>query len=210
MPIETLILVGGGGHAKVVLDALLCNDAFRGEITLRDDDPAREGTSILGYVIATPAVPDRVGGFHVAIGNNGVRARLSASCRSIGGLPLRIVHSRAVVAASAEVADGCFVAAGALIAADAKVEEGTIVNHGAIVDHDCRVGRFSHIGPNATLGGGVAVGSSVLIGAGATVLPGICIGDDVTVGAGAVVLSNVSAGQIMAGVPAKNIGHSQS
>lgn len=201
---KPVVLIGGGGHAKVVLDALLSRGLWD-NVIVRDDNPALSGTLLLDRIIAYPALPDQPARFHVAIGDNDRRRRLSEVCRARGGTAIGVVHLRAIIAQSATIGDGCFIAAGATIAPAVCIEEGTIINHGAVVDHDCCIGAFAHVAPNVTLGGGVRVGSNALVGAGATILAGLTIGSGAIIGAGAVVRSDVVADDIVAGVPARTI-----
>ncbi|MDX1253557.1 MAG: acetyltransferase [Gammaproteobacteria bacterium] len=205
MRTESFLIVGAGGHAKVVIDAMRCLDGVDCLLQLADDDVKFTGLLLMGLPIVVPV--DKAlqpgGYFHVAIGNNRFRSRVADFCLQAGMKYHSVLHSRAMVAASAEVGIGCFVAAGAILAPESSLGVGCIVNHGAVIDHDCRLGAFCHVAPNATLGGGVAVGDGVLIGAGANVLPGVSIGEGCVVGAGAVVLHNLPAGGTYVGVPAQ-------
>lgn len=202
-----LFLVGAGGHAKVVYDALR-QSGFAGEVRVRDDDASLQGKPFIDLSIESLVldIDQSEHSFHVAIGNNAVRARLSVALRERLGRLLTIRHPQVSFALGARHGVGCFFAAGAIVGPEADVGNGCIVNHGAVVDHDCRVGEYSHIAPNATLGGGVRVGRCCLIGAGAVVLPGRDIGDGAIVGAGAVVVRDLPAGGVWTGVPASRRG----
>lgn len=201
MSTKQLIILGSGGHSKVVLDALeYCTNDY--SIMLCDDNPHRVGDSVLGYTInVTPHplanITDKV---HVAIGSNTVREKIYHSLSK--DVLLTIIHPSAVIAKTAEIAGGVFIAANAILGPESNIGEGSIINHGAIVDHDVKIGPYCHIAPHSTLGGNVLVGTGVLIGAGATILPGIKIGNGATVGAGAVVTRNVAENSVVKGVPA--------
>lgn len=201
------MIIGAGGHAKVVLDALRCErgDAF--PCQLADDDLSLSGKALMGIAIMAPVPPalHRGRAFHVAIGNNATRERVARDCLKAGMSIETVKHPRSICAGSATIARGCFVAAGAVVSAEAHIAEGCIVNHGAVIDHDCLLDSFCHVAPNATLGGGVRLGKRVLIGSGANILPGVSIADDCIVGAGAVVLHDLPAGSTYAGVPANRI-----
>ncbi|MEO8081388.1 MAG: acetyltransferase [Caldimonas sp.] len=202
-----IVIVGAGGHGRVVMDALIAGDESV-TAAFADDDPALHGGSIFGRRVGP--VADLCTSidfhFHVAIGRNAVRAETTAQLLGRGGRAVTIVHPAAVVAPSSELGPGCFVAAQAVVAPGASVGGGSIVNHGAVVDHDCVVGAFSHVAPNATLAGAVVLGRGVLVGAGANVLPGVKIGDGAVIGAGAVVDGDVVPGAVVAGVPARRLG----
>ena len=193
MPIDGLVIVGAGGHAKVVVEAAR---AAHPGITLRVlDQAANENKKLLD--IAVERMPANLSGaVHVAIGDNAARERVAQPVSDL----FTVVHPVAAISPSARLEPGVFAAALCVIAAEARVGRGTIVNHGAIVDHDCVVGKWCHIAPHATLGGAVTVGRGVMIGAGATVLPGVRIGDRAIIGAGAVVLADVAAGLTVTGI----------
>lgn len=215
-PLEStaeLLLIGAGGHARVVADAAALSQTWL-SISATDRNPQRcsgellPGVTLRGLAAALAAA-DAIDGacrLHIAIGDNAARQRETlACCAAHPHIPLTaVVHPRACVSSHADVALGCFVAAFALVGPGAQLGEGVIVNHGAVVDHDVQVGAFSHIAPNATLGGGARIGQRVLVGAGAVVLPGICLGDDVVLGAGAVAAADLPAPGTYTGLPARS------
>lgn len=197
-------LIGAGGHAKVVLDALLAGGIELSAIRIRDGRPDTRGRDLLGVGIDTPELDERLADqdVHVAIGAIATRATLLEAAVALGARVVRVIHPSAQVSRFAAVGDGTFVAASAVIGPSASVGRGVIINHGAVVDHDCVVGDFCHIAPNASLGGGVRLGHRVLIGAGAVIRPGISIGDGAVVGAGAVVICDMPALAEWVGIPA--------
>jgi sugar O-acyltransferase (sialic acid O-acetyltransferase NeuD family) len=203
MPIKRVSLIGAGGHAKVVLEALR---AASPKAMVQVLDESRAGGRFLGIAVAQLAAGARMpGAVHVAIGDAAARERLSRAAARAGARLLTVIHPRAVVSPSARLADGVFAAALCVIGPDAVVGRGAIINHGTVIDHDCAIGDWTHVAPNATLGGGVSVGKSVMVGAGAVVLPGVRVGDRAVLGAGAVVLDDVPAGSKVAGVPAVRV-----
>jgi sugar O-acyltransferase (sialic acid O-acetyltransferase NeuD family) len=203
MMLEKLLVVGAGGQGKVVVDAVR-STRIPFDVVIADDDGRKHGQTLLGQPVVTPldAALEGINAFHVAIGNNAIRARVTQYLEGRGYANPSITHHRAYVADTARIGNGVFLAAQSVVGPDAVVETGCIINHGAIIDHDCQVAAFAHVAPGATLGGGVRIGKYVLIGAGANILPGVSIGDDCVVGAGAVVLKDLLPGSVHVGVPA--------
>lgn len=200
----TLLVLGAGGHGRVVCDAALRAGAWS-SVSATDRDPTRcSGELLPGVGLTAPLLSLAAAtAVHLAIGKAHSR---EAECRAVGAHRLAtVVHPDATVSSFASLAPGCFVAARAVVAPNASLGVAVIVNHGAVIDHGAVVGDFSHVAPNAVLGGGARVGSRVLVGAGASVLPGVRIGDDVTVGAGAVVAADLAEPGVYAGVPARRI-----
>lgn len=199
-----LVILGAGGHARVVADAALAQGAWSGvAVTTSDGTTPATGDFLPGVPHVAPAQADAAAArVHVAIGDAVVRARESA--RHAARLA-SVVHPQASVSPFADLAAGCFVAAQAVVGPCARLGQGAIVNHGAVVDHDAQVGDWSHVAPGASLGGAARIGARVLVGAGARVLPGVSLADDVTLGAGAVATAAITAAGTYAGVPARRL-----
>jgi len=200
-----LVILGAGGHGKVVADAALAARQWQ-EVLATDRDPERCQGALLPGVRLLPlddalALPDTV--FHVAIGAAAARERETALLRQRA--LATVVHPAATVSPYAQLGPGSFVAAQAVLAPGVRIGRGVIVNHGAVIDHDAEVGGFSHVAPRAALGGGSWVGARVLVGAGAVVLPTLTVGDDVVIGAGAVVRVAIAGPGSYAGVPARRL-----
>lgn len=203
MPTDSVYILGAGGHAKVVIDAL--KKERGGEIDIRLFDDNREHSTIAGLVVrkAAPILPGEK--FHVAIGNNEDRGKRFNEISNSGAIPLTITHPMSAVAESAQIAAGVFVAAFSTMGPNSVAGKGSIVNHGAVVDHDCRLGDFCHIAPGSVLGGGVTIGDRVLVGAGAVILAGVTVGSDIVIGAGAVLTRSIRQAGTYIGVPAREI-----
>jgi sugar O-acyltransferase (sialic acid O-acetyltransferase NeuD family) len=202
-PSTSLLILGAGGHGRVVADAALAQGAWS-EVRVTDSDAAKYGNVLMGGLTVEPLQQALrgAGALHLAIGSAAMRERQARGLT----LPFAsVLHPHASVSPYAQVSDGCFVAARAVVAPNARLGAGTIVNHGAVVDHDVQVGEFSHVAPMVALGGNARIGSRVLVGAGAQVLPGVHICDDVVIGAGAVVLADVDTPGVYAGVPARRV-----
>lgn len=206
-----VLLIGAGGHARVVLDALRC--AGTHEIAgVLDSDPARAGTfldgaPILGGDELLPSLME-AGVTEVAIGVGGIgppllRKKLFEKFRAMGLRIATVVHPRAIVSAAATLAEGAQILPGAIVNAGASIGENAIVNSGAIIEHGTVVGAHGHVAPGAKLAGDVEVGELAFVGIGAIVFQGIRIGAGATVGGGAVVRKPVPDGALVAGNPAQ-------
>ena len=201
---STLVILGAGGHGRVIADAALLQGSWA-RVVATDADPARWAGELLPGVQLMTLEEARAldAQLHIAIGRAEARAREAAawSHRTLAA----VVHPQASVSTFSEVGAGSFIAAQAVVAPRARIGACVIVTHAAVVDHDCEVGDCTHIAPQAALGGGVKIGARVLLGSGARVLPGLTICDDVSIGAGAVVIAPITEPGVYAGVPARRI-----
>lgn len=204
-----VIVIGGGGHAKVLVGTLLvCRRSILGFVDLDPTAPPLLGIRCLGsdaaVLLHAPSQVQLVNG----VGSTGSSARRkNVYDRFIheGYSFVTVIHPSAIVAPEVQIEDGVQIMAGAVLQSGTSVGSNTIVNTGAIIDHDCVVGAHAHIAPGAVLSGGVRVDSGTHVGAGACVIQGVSIGADSVVGAGAVVISNVPPGVTTVGVPARTI-----
>jgi len=195
-----VVLVGAGGHGRVLLDLLL---ALR--------------RTVLGVVDPDPTVTDRLPGGVVRLGGDEVFESLDRSgvllangIGSVGRVDRRrtmfrkltdsgfrfatLVHPSAVVATDVELGEGTQVMAGSIVQTGARIGSNVIVNTRASVDHDCRIGDHCHLAPGVVLSGGVLVGHSCHLGTGAIVIQNVTIGHEALIAAGAVVARAIAPG----------------
>ncbi len=199
---EHIILIGGGGHSKVVIDAIKTSRQF--DIYGILDSKSPKGTHVLGVkvigsdVLLPQLFKKGIRNAFISIGSIGDcrhRKMIYNKLKKIGfSLPV-IIHQKAVVAKDVHVEEGAFVAAGAVINPGTKIGRNTIINTSASIDHDCVIGDFVHVAPGVTLSGGVRVGGYTHIGTGANVIQYIKIGKCCMISAGAVVYHNIRDGQ---------------
>jgi len=200
-----IVLLGAGGHAKVVIEAFRAAGETVASCVGGPSDPQS--------LLDVPVIPDeaelpalRASGLSrafVAIGSNRLREKLGAKLESLGFELVSIIHPRACVSPSVRIGRGVVIMAGSVVNACAVIGDLAIINTGATVDHDCVIGRCVHVAPQCALAGCVRVGDRAMLGVGAKVIPGITIGADATVGAGSVVVRNVSDAALVMGVPAR-------
>lgn len=207
---SVVVVIGSGGHARVVIDALRAAGEHR--IFGAVDVPERAGTHIDGIEVVTThaelaslasqGVTAAVLGVG-SVGDASTRVRLAEQLREAGLELPAIVHPTAYVSDAATLSAGVFVAAKAVVGVGASVGEFAIVNTGAVVDHDCSVGAFVHVAPGCAISGTVSIGDRAHLGTGASVIQGVAIGEGSVIGAGSVVLDDVPAGVMAWGNPCR-------
>jgi sugar O-acyltransferase (sialic acid O-acetyltransferase NeuD family) len=206
----SVIVLGGGGHAKVLIDALHAQSI---KVLGFTDVQSNHKLSILGSealgaddVVLTYATEhvQLVNGLG-SIGAPMARKRLYEQFKKRGYRFANVIHPSAIIGAEVDLAEGIQVMAGAVIQVGCHIGETTMINTRATIDHDCQVGAHVHVAPGVTLSGGVTVENGVHIGTGATVIQGIRIGKNSIIGAGAVVINDVKEGTTVVGVPAREV-----
>jgi sugar O-acyltransferase (sialic acid O-acetyltransferase NeuD family) len=182
----TLLLVGAGGHARAIAEALAAAQSpidtyvdpqpstWLKAQHLRSDAEA-EALPAEGFVLGVGGMsPDQLSRRHA----------LFRAYRKRGWTPRTVIHASAIVSAGSEIGEGCIVLAQAVIQPAARLGEAVIVNTAAVVEHDSSVGDGTHVAPGAIVLGGCKVGAACMIGAGALVLPGAQVPDGTLVPAG--------------------------
>ena len=206
---DRIVIIGAGGHAASVADALLAS-GYWDVLGLIAPDSEREasvcGLTVLGddtelERLASEGVVAAIG--VGSVGDATARMRVAARVRDAGLELPAIVHPKASVSAYASVGQGAFVAAGAVVGPHAVLGECCIVNSGAVVDHGCSIGAFAHIAPGASLSGDVTVGDGAHVGTGAAVIQGATIGRRAVIGVGSAVVSDIADDTRAWGVPCK-------
>ncbi len=193
-----LLIYGGGGHAKSLIDLIRLVGFYRIHGILDDGIPA--GTRILDIpVLGSEALlhslrragvgkaVNAVGGIGSITPRLAVYEKLAAAGFEI----VTVVHPRAFIEPTAHVADGCQVFFNAYVGSEVRVGFGSIINTAAIISHDCQLGEYVNISPGAILAGAVTVGDRALVGMGATINLGVRIGAGARVGNSAVVKGDV-------------------
>lgn len=204
---KQIILIGAGGHSKVIQDIVQQSDDMTLSAIL---DDKHEETIIKNGITYGPIsflneIEQAKFNFFIAIGNNKVRKTLYKSLQISHEQFATLIHPQAIISPSAQINNGTVVMAGAIINADTKIGSHCIINTGAVVEHDNTIKNYAHISPNATLAGTVSVGKGAHIGAGSTIIQNKRVGEWSTIGAGAVVINDVPDHVTAVGVPAKTI-----
>ncbi|ASS76728.1 hypothetical protein CIG75_18485 [Tumebacillus algifaecis] len=201
---KTLIIIGMGGHSKVVADvARRSGYELLGFLDNRKPD-APHGT-YLGTVDEFPYAQYADTWFFVAIGNNPVRQKVAEQLKAAGAKLATLIDPSALLGSGVTVGEGTLVMPGCIVNADSTIGSQVILNTAATVDHDCVVGDGSHLSPGVHVAGTVQIGNLTHVGIGASVIQSVKIGDRVVIGAGAAVVRDVPDGVTAVGVPAKII-----
>lgn len=195
-----VILLGAGGHAKVVLDLLQALD--RQVLGICDPVLAAQGVEswrrlpVLGNDQAVkrfaPADIELANGAGSLPGNI-LRRRLHTEFTRQGYCFATLIHPSSILGSGIELGRGVQIMAGVIVQADTCIGDDVILNTGVRIDHDCVIGHHVHVAPGAVLSGGVTLGQGCHIGAGATLLQGIAIGNEAVIGLGTTVIASVAA-----------------
>ncbi|WP_258359753.1 acetyltransferase [Moorella sulfitireducens (nom. illeg.)] len=208
MPLP-IVLIGAGGHAKVVADIIRKTGAYE---IIGCTDPRKDNALIswgIKYLGTDEILPDllQTGVNQAAMGlagfNNTIRRRLYEKIRELGFIFPVLSHPAASIAPGVRLSEAAIIMAAAVINPDVTVGENVIINTGAIIEHDCIIGHSAQIGPGAILCGGVIIEEGAFIGAGACIIQGKRIGRGAIIGSGAIVIEDVPAGVTVVGNPAR-------
>lgn len=205
-----IVLVGGGGHCKVVISIIKKLDTFN--IIGISDLKENLGKGVLG--IETRYTDDQLEALRDkgikyafvtlgSVGNPDNRIRLFEILKQTGFEIPVIISKDSIVDESVEIDEGTVIMPGAIINPGTKIGKNCIINTGAIIDHDCMIGDHVHIAPGVTLSGSIKIGSGSHIGTGASVIHGIEIGSRVIVGGGSLVAKDIPEDTVVVGIPAK-------
>lgn len=208
---KKIVLIGGGGHCKVVISILNKLDEFEivGIVDINKAGNLISGIKIIGTDNDLKDIYKS--GIHYAIitvgstKDNTKRYTLFNTAKEIGYEFPVIISPEAIVNKSVKIDEGTVVMPGSIINIDSSIDKNCIINTGAIIEHDCKIEDHCHIAPGVHISGVVNIGELSFIGIGATIIQGIRIGKNVTVGAGSVVIKDIPDNVIALGNPAKII-----
>jgi len=194
-----VILQGGGGHARVVLDCLL----DQGVEVVGIFDPQLSGSLHgIAYLGAYDPSFEPSGKAVIAIGDNAIRRKVAQECKHAFA---NAVHPTAVISKRAALGTGDMILHRSIVQASVSIGNHVILNTASQIDHDCVIGDYAHVGPGAVLCGAVTVGEGSFIGAGAVIIPGRAIGKWAIIGAGTVVRTDIPDFAVAVGNPARII-----
>jgi sugar O-acyltransferase (sialic acid O-acetyltransferase NeuD family) len=207
-----VIVIGCGGHSKVLLDTLKAlNIQILGAV---DADPSKNGSKILGisvmgsddWLLKHPPTNVRLVNGLGGVSSTRIRKEIFEKFKKRGYSFLTLIHPSAWVGSEVVLGEGAQIMAGARVQPGCQIGLNSLINTGATVDHDCELGDHIHIAPGATLCGYVKIGSSSVIGSGSTLIQQIQLGPETLIGAGSLVIDSFEMGRIKAfGSPAREV-----
>ena len=207
---EKPLIIGAGGHGKVVADILW--SAGIEPAGFIDADESLWGTPILdlpvlGGIAHLEELARHVGSRSavVAIGDNRLRLEHAREVVKAGLSLQSAIHPSAMISPRARLGAGVVACMGSAICVEARIGDLAIVNTNAVVDHECNVGEAAHVCPNATLAGRVQIGQGAFIGTGASIIQCRRVGEWATIGAGSAVIADIPHAATAVGVPARII-----
>lgn len=207
-----MLLIGGGGHCKSVLDTLLDLNEYA-EIGIVDKKE-NIGSIIMNTLVVgcDEDLPLLIrAGYKYAsisvgsVGDPSLRIRLYNIVAEIGYEIPFIIDKSAKVSKYAKIDQGVFIGKHCVVNAGAVVKKGAILNTGSIIEHDCQVGAFAHIAPGAVMGGEVVIGENTHVGANTTIKQHVQIGANSIIGMGSVVTEDIGNSILAYGNPCKEV-----
>ncbi len=201
---KKLIIIGAGGHGKVIADIAIKMNRWE-SIAFLDDDLNKSpmGLKVIGKATDAGQYKEHAE-FFVAVGNNATRKTIQEQLEKENIMMAKLIHPQAVIGMDVKIGDGTAIMAGVVINSSTQVGKGCIINTACSVDHDNDIENYVHLSPGVRLGGSVKVGKKSWLGIGSVVINNINICNDCIIGAGAVVIKNITEPGTYVGNPAIN------
>lgn len=198
---EKLLIIGCGGHSKVVTEIA---EAI-GIKNIQYLDQLETINNFLGKKPFTKINENFIGNFVVAIGDNSLREKvyLDFINKHKAAKPINLFHPKSIVSPRCEFGKGNVIISNSTLNSCSIIGNGVIINTSSSVDHDCYLKDFCSLAPGVHIGGNVVIGKRTFLSIGAKVMHGIKIGNDNVVGGGSFVNKNIGDNYVCYGVPAK-------
>lgn len=194
--VQSIIILGAGGHARVIADVLV-----------------KSGYKILGFVAPDKERDSLYFGYRIIGGDNvldsyidrdfllangigflpgrPLRWNLAKKMREKGYTFVNVIHPSAILADDVVLDEGVQVMAGSIIQPGVHIGQDTIINTGTCIDHDCDIGKNVHLAPGVILSGSVKIGDGVHIGTGTSVIQRKRIGSGTVIAAASVIYHDI-------------------
>lgn len=196
---KSCLILGAGGHARVVLSILqeTSNRERFNVIGILDSSPASINEEILGCKVIGAfddlerTINVDATSIFLAIGDNRKRAEYFHKSIALGYRLPNLISSAAYVAPTAKMGEGNIICPNATVGPEVKLGNNNLLNSASVIEHESVLTDHCHLAPGAVVCGRTTFGSSILLGASATVLNYRTIASDVVIGAGAVVINDI-------------------
>lgn len=201
-----LLIIGAGGHGKVVAEIALKMNRWS-QVAFLDNNENRRTALKLDVIGKSDDAFSYICEYDlfVAIGDNRIREELQGKLEKAGAnLPV-LIHPQSIVSENVSIGMGTVLMAGSIINCCCKVGKGCIVNTAATIDHDSVIEDFVHLSPGTHLAGNVRIGTGTWIGIGGLVSNNVSIIPRGIIGAGAVVIKDINTAGTYVGVPARGV-----
>jgi len=203
---DRLLIIGAGGHGRVVADIAIKMNKWQ-QIAFIDDDKTVKSSMGINIIGKSDDVFQYISSYDIfiAIGNNDIRERIHNRLKTAGASIPILIHPSVVTGERVEIGQGTVVMAGVVINCCSRIGKGCIINTASTIDHDNIIEDYVHISPGAHLAGTVKIGKGTWLGIGSIVSNNLNIADNCIIGAGAVVINDITEAGTYVGVPAKKI-----
>jgi sugar O-acyltransferase (sialic acid O-acetyltransferase NeuD family) len=210
--VNKLLLIGGGGHCKSVIDSLIGTNywadikiidfnilkgTFLNSIEVIGNDTDLVNLSKLGYTHAFISIG--------SVGINSSREKIYFSLKEIGFKIPNIIDPSSIISRFSIIGEGSYIGKNVIINSNVTVGVCNIINTGSIIEHDCKIGDFVHIAPGSVLSGSVVIGDNTHVGTNTSIKNNITIGSNTVIGVGSVVVTNINHNVIAFGNPCREI-----
>ena len=189
---ETIELIGSGGHCKSCVDVIEASNQYRmlgvvvpKNFPVRQQNP--EQYPILGTDDDLKIIVSQTKNILIAIGQLGkgeLRASLFQSALDAGAVFPTIVSMFAYTSNRSSIGEGTIIMHMAVVNSGAIIGANCIINSMALVEHDVVIGNNVHVATGALINGNVTIGSNCFVGSGATIKQGVTIGKNTVIQAG--------------------------
>ena len=202
---KKIILIGNGGHDKVIKDIVKKSESYQLSGYLDDAIVRKSYSNDIFYDnLSNISNYYRTHHFIIAIGDNNKRQQIVHRFANIKLNYATLIHPTATIGSNVKIDKGSVIMPNTTINADTMIGKHCIINTMSCIEHDNKICDYVHIAPNATLTGNVVINQGAFIGASATIIPNINIGKNVIVGAGSTVIKDIADNHTVYGSPANN------
>lgn len=195
---ESIILIGGGGHCKSCIDVIEQEGRFNIAGIVEKDNGRDE--KILGYPIigCDDDLPELIAKYKnvlITVGqikSANVRMKLFSICSDLNAALPVIISPVAYVSRYTILGKGSIIMHHAVVNAEANIGVNNIINSKALIEHEVRIGNHCHISTGSRINGQVSIADECFIGSGVTLANNITISEKVIIPAGTTVFKNIN------------------